>query len=349
MRFFRGDPFPISKSCISDIREVETLLCEISLNSLDTPSITSNSSVSPDKHICQDKVHITEAIDVLQSTNLESHVTDRPEICNLNFIKCQLENYNIPKKRRRYNVITQILALKAHLISPTCYRYLQNLACISLPHSNTLDKLYSSLGLEHEFITYLAKVTSGFSMEQKKHHCPNGRNSCKSRHLVQGWKIYGTSLNPEDPTKTVFAIMISSLYKKWSCIVRFLPCSSISAEKKFPVIKSCIIDIENCGLRVHVICTDNYPLNVSLFKLFSPIGTLQTQSPHPYDDNRKLLLTFDFVHILKTIRNNWLIQKDYNKSFVYPKFDDINLDDTIDFQINFASFEDIRVLYGSER
>ena len=36
--FFRGDSFPISKSCISDIREVETLLCEISLNSLDTLS-----------------------------------------------------------------------------------------------------------------------------------------------------------------------------------------------------------------------------------------------------------------------------------------------------------------------
>ena len=126
-----------------------------------------------------------------------------------------------------------------------------------------------------------------------------------------------------------------------------LPCSSISAEMIFPVIKSCIIDIENCGLRVQVICTDNYPLNVSSFKL--PIGTLQTQFPHPYDDNRKLSLTFDFVHILKTIRNNWLNQKDYNKSFVYPKFDDINLDATIDFQVNFASFEDIRVLALSFR
>ena len=67
-------------------------------------------------------MHIT--IDVLHSTNLESHVTDCPELCRLKFIMCQLENYNIQKKRRRYYVITQILALKAHLISPTCYRYL---------------------------------------------------------------------------------------------------------------------------------------------------------------------------------------------------------------------------------
>ena len=89
-------------------------------------------------------------------------------------------------------------------------------------------------------------------------------------------KIYGTSLNPEDPTKTVFAIMISSLYKKWSCIVRLLPCSSISAEKIFPVIKSCIIDIKNCGLRVHVICTDNYPLNVSLQIVLSNRHTTNT-------------------------------------------------------------------------
>ena len=42
-------------------------------------------------------MHITEPIDVLHSTNLESHVTDCPEICHLNFIMCQLENYNTPK------------------------------------------------------------------------------------------------------------------------------------------------------------------------------------------------------------------------------------------------------------
>ena len=41
---------------------------------------------------------------------------------------------------------------------------------------------------------------------------------------------------PEDPTKTVFAIMVSSLQKRWSCIVRLLPCASLSAEKIFTTV-----------------------------------------------------------------------------------------------------------------
>ena len=100
------------------------------------------------------------------------------------------------------------------------------------------------------------------------------------------------NLNPDDPTNTVFAIMVSSLHKKWSCIVRLLPCASISAEEIFSVIQSCIEDIELCGLLVQVISTDNYPLNVKLFKLFSPVGKLETRVPHPCDINRPLFLTF---------------------------------------------------------
>ena len=83
-----------------------------------------------------------------------------------------------------------------------------------------------------------------------------------------GGRIVGYSLQPDQPIKTIFAIMASSLYKNWSQIVRLLPCSSNSADV-FTIVKSVISDIERCGLTVQVICKDNYPLNVSLFKLFS--------------------------------------------------------------------------------
>ena len=85
------------------------------------------------------------------------------------------------------------------------------------------------------------------------------------------------------------------------------------------MVKSIISDIEDCDLTVQAICTDNYPLNVSLFKLFSSDGkTLTPTVPHPNDPNRKLFLLFDFVHILKSIRNNWLNLKDYDRTFAYP-------------------------------
>ena len=83
--------------------------------------------------------------------------------------------------------------------------------------------------------------------------------------------------------------MASSLYRKWSQVVRLLPCSTNSAEDLFIMVKSVISDIEHCNLTVQAICTDNYPLNVSLFKLFSRDRNALTPSvSHPNDPNRKL-------------------------------------------------------------
>ena len=54
-----------------------------------------------------------------------------------------------------------------HLISPACYKYLEHMPCLSLPHFNTFEKLYSSFGLENEFFLFLRQATCSFSNEQK--------------------------------------------------------------------------------------------------------------------------------------------------------------------------------------
>ena len=222
--------------------------------------------------------------------------------------------------------MTQILSLKTHLISPAAYQYLQSMSCISLPHSNTLQKLYSSFGLEKEFFPFIKQVAQNLSLEQRHVIIQMDEIHVKSDISYKGGKLFASNLDPDNPTKTVFAIMVSSLYKKWSCIVRLLPCASVTAEKLFNTIKSCIHDIEGCGLSVEIISTDNYPLNVKLFKLFSPNGKLETRVPHPCDMHRSLFLTFDFVHILKTIRNNWINQQCENKLFTFPDLNCISID-----------------------
>ena len=200
------------------------------------------------------------------------------------------------------------MAIKTHLISPACYTFLRSLGCISLPHAHTLEKLYSSSGLENDFCAYLSQVTSSFRHQEKNVIVQMDEIHVKSDISYKGGKVYGPNISPENPTRTVFTIMVSSLFKKWSCVSRLIPCASITAEYLFPIIKSCILDIESCGLKIQIICTDNYPLNVNIFKLFSPTKKLETNVPHPSDNERTLFLTFDFVHILKSIRNNWLNQ-----------------------------------------
>ena len=107
--------------------------------------------------------------------------------------------------------------------------------------------------------------------------------------------------------------MVSSLFKKWSQVVRLIPSNFSTAEDLYPFVKYVIMDIERCGLFVEVLITDNHPLNVRLFKLFSSDkNTLAPVVPHPISTNRKLLILFDLVHIFKSIRNNWLNLKDYD-------------------------------------
>ena len=57
-----------------------------------------------------------------------------------------------------------------------------------------------------------------------------------------------------------------------------------------------------------------------------------------------------FVHILKSIRNNWLNLKSDAKSFIFPNFEAIRSDScSFPLRLCSASFQDIRTLYNSEK
>ena len=61
--------------------------------------------------------------------------------------------------------------------------------------------------------------------------------------------------------------MVSSLSKKWCSVVHLLPLVNPKASDLLPITVQVIRDIEQLGLFVDVIVSDNYLLNVNLFKL----------------------------------------------------------------------------------
>ena len=61
-------------------------------------------------------------------------------------------------------------------------------------------------------------------------------------------------------------------------------------------------------------------LNVNLFKLLGKNKELLSHVPHPTDSKRSLFLLFDFVHIIQCFRNNCLNQKDFNCTFLFPRY-----------------------------
>ena len=81
----------------------------------------------------------------------------------------------------------------------------------------------------------------------------------------------------------------------------------MSVKSLYKVVRNCPLAsvIGDIGLKVQVICTDNYPLDVNFFKVFSSDKKAPTLTAiHPIDPERNIFLIFDFVHIVKSIRNN---------------------------------------------
>ena len=67
------------------------------------------------------------------------------------------------------------------------------------------------------------------------------------------------------------------------------------------------------------------------------------------DNNKALIQMFHFVHILKTIRNNWLNLKNEDRTFIYPKREDSSPADTrYPLNLPTASFNDIQLVYKFE-
>ena len=129
-------------------------------------------------------------------------------------------------------------------------------------------------------MAYLKQSTSLFSPQEMNVILQMDEIHVNSDSSYKGGRIINPPLNTDTPTKSVFAIMASSLYKKWSTIVRLLPLSKTTAQELFPIVSKVICDVELNGLSVQVLCTDNNPLNVHLFELFSPDNkTLQHCTP----------------------------------------------------------------------
>ena len=78
-------------------------------------------------------------------------------------------------------------------------------------------------------MTYLKQATTHFT--------PQKRNVIKSELTYRAEKVIGSSGNFNEPTRTVLALMVSRLQKKWSTIVCLISCSTTSAGTLFLLVK----------------------------------------------------------------------------------------------------------------
>ena len=234
--------------------------------------------------------------------------------------------------------------------SPQCYRLLRESALLVLPCYSTLRKLTVSMNFspakeqsEVNFLMYIKSKIKHLTKNDKTVLLMIDEIHLKANFDYKAGYVVGTAFDSAGPATSAYVFMVSSIKSKFKDVVHIVPTRSMKAGDLFNFIKRVIIGLEEIGLKVVCVITDNNAINSKAMKLFEPDNDdLQISYPHPVDPERPLFFMFDSVHILKCIRNNWI--RLINQCMMFPCFSAL-LENT---NILCAPFMTIKKLYALE-
>ena len=124
--------------------------------------------------------------------------------------------------------------------------------------------------------------------------------------LYHGGTIFGKACNnPSLLANTVLGIMVDCMYGGGGgdFLPRMLPVAKLNSEFHIEQISETIISIKTSGGTVNSLICDNNRTNQKFVKSFPTLPN------KPWLTTDGLFMLFDYVHMTKSIRNNWLTDK----------------------------------------
>jgi hypothetical protein len=269
------------------------------------------------------KNSICNIIDALQSLEKFDNV-------NKDMIKFLVEQISFlhgTKHAFRYSPETLIFTTLLHTIAPQAYRFIRKSNIINLPHHNTIQRLSASFDLnprkEQIDCNFLYYIRNKFSLLED---CDKliilmlDEIHLKEYVEYKGGNIVGICYNNNSCASSAHVFMIKSVLSKFKDVVHVLPVKTLTSEDLHKFIRKVIVGLEDIGFNVLCVITDNNSVNRKAMSYFVSPPKFQFVYPHPLDCKKPLFFLIDSVHLLKCIRNNWLNQKNPDKCFYYPDF-----------------------------
>ena len=227
-----------------------------------------------------------------------------------------------------YSSNTIVRAFEYFSVSRALYKRIRN--DYQLPSVSTLQKLIlkaSKLNNDEFILHVFCKLTN----RQRQCILIVDEVYVKASLTYRGGELFGKSVNqPDKLAKTILSVMIKCLFGGPTFIVCMIPVCCLDSDFQYEVVDSILGSISNAnGSCVAIIC-DNNKVNVKFFSLF------ETLEEKPWLTKNNIFLLYDYVHIWKNIRNNWITEKTQEIQF---KDDDDNL---------IARWSDLKNLYNLE-
>ena len=299
-----------------------------------------NNKPVPDDIVSRLQQLFDSLIDSLKSS------ADTEKLNCVRFIKEQLTLLYAAQKR--YTPRYLLLAFRLFCLSRSAYKMLRD-SCLMLPHisylrqlSNCFTQTATTLTGENAQSVYLKQKCS--VLADHEHLCVlmmdeiyvSPKIAYKSGSL-QGFATNMGQSSNTDEASTVQAFMLASIFSKNKDVAALQPVKNLDTSFLHDIVMKALKMVESAGYKVVALISDNNRINRNVFGAICG-GTLKPSIVHPLDSSRQLFFLFDSVHLLKSIRNNWINQ--INQTFIFPR---------VDGSTAKACFAHLKQLYDSER
>lgn len=128
------------------------------------------------------------------------------------------------------------------------------------------------------------------------------KSNVKSLLLHHGGTVFGKALNkPEKLANTLLCFMLVCMFGGPKSIIKMLLVKELDADFQFEQTMLLLDTIRKAWGDVLAIVCDGNRVNQAFFKKFD--------TDKPWLTNDGLFLLYDFVHLIKNIRNNWITEK----------------------------------------
>lgn len=263
----------------------------------------------------------------------------------ISFIKDQLTL--ALTRRPQYSAELMLWASSIFFQFPGGYNKLRNSEVLTIPHPDYLKRITADIksdtGIKKQQIEYFVKKYQHLEEHEKTINILFDEIYVTPKVEYKGGHLIGSTEHKEVATK-IQAFMLSSVFSKNEDIVALYPVKQSSAVDLREMILNIIKILTKIGFRIVSLISDNHRMNRSCFRLLSNTTTredLPCFIHNPFDVQQRIYLLFDTVHLFKSIRNNWLNQKNRERSFVFPHFDNYNL-------LLYANLSDLEKIYAKE-
>ena len=131
------------------------------------------------------------------------------------------------------------------------------------------------------------------------------RECLKRSFLYHGGKLYGFAAdNTAMLAKTMLCVMVKCLMGGPEFLMNFVPIYNLNAEFLRNIITESVSCLHKANARVKVIISDGMRVNQKFVK------NSQTVPNKPYLGIDGTFYLYDYVHLIKSIRNSWITEKD---------------------------------------